>query len=59
MRIYENDKDIKIPNWYMKLPVCMIHRIADIGLWIQSLVPKRKVDMRNARNIKFNIGDRK
>ena len=57
MKIYENDKDIKIPNWYMKLPLCVIRKIADAGMRNQSLMPKRKVDTRNARNIKFYIND--
>ena len=57
MRVYENDKDIKIPNWYMKLPLCVMRKIADIGMWIQRFMPKRNVDTRNARNIKFYIDD--
>ena len=57
MRIYENDKDINIPNWYLKLPLCVIHKIADVGMWIQKLMPRRKINSSNERNIRFYIDD--
>lgn len=57
MRVYENDRDIKIPNWYMKLPQCVLNKISDIGMWLQSLMPKRKINPTNARNIKFYIDE--
>ena len=34
MRVYENDTDIKIPNWYLKLPQWLLNGISDLGLWI-------------------------
>lgn len=58
MRAYENDKEIKIPNWYLRLPQGVINKIADVGMWIQSLMPKRKINTTNARNIKFLIDEK-
>lgn len=47
MRLYEKDTEIKIPNWYLKLPQRTINRISDIGLTLNHLLPQlRKKDMR-------------
>lgn len=47
MRSYEKDTEIKIPNWYLKLPQRTINRISDIGLTLNRLLPQlRKKDMR-------------
>ena len=40
MRTYEKDTEIKIPNWYLKLPQKTINRISDIGLAINRMLPK-------------------
>lgn len=40
MRTYEKDTEVKIPNWYLKLPQKTINRISDIGLAINRLLPK-------------------
>lgn len=54
MRIYEKDTEVKIPNWYLKLPQKTINRISDICLAINRLLPqphkkktKRKKERRN------------
>ena len=30
MRVHEKDTELKIPNWYMKLPQSVLNRISDM-----------------------------
>lgn len=56
VRIYENDTEVKIPDWYLKLPQKLINIISDIGIVLNSiLMRKKKIDRTNKRNIKFNL----
>lgn len=59
MRTYEKDTDIKIPNWYFKLPQKVLDCICDVGLAINRLLPQsRKRDTSetsNKRNVKFYL----
>lgn len=53
---YENDTEVKIPNWYLKLPQKLINKISDIGIILNNiLMRKKKIDRTNKRNIKFNL----
>ena len=56
MRIYENDRDIKIPKWYLKLPQKVLNRISDMGIAISHLLT-RKYDIKqeNKNHIKFYL----
>ena len=59
MRAYEKDTEIKIPNWYLKLPQKTINRISDIGLAINRLLPqsrkKRTKNTTGKRNVTFYL----
>ncbi len=59
MRVYENDTDIKIPNWYLKLPQGLLNGISDFGLWINRVFvrPRRgsKKKISNGRNVTFYL----
>ena len=60
MRIsYENDTEIKIPKWYLKLSQKTINRIRNAGLVIQRGIysNKRKTSTLNkaSKNIKFYL----
>lgn len=56
MGTYENDTEVKIPNWYLKLPQKLINKISDIGIILNNiLMRKKKIDRTNKRNIKFNL----
>ncbi len=59
MRTYEKDTEIKIPNWYLKLPQKVINRISDIGLAINRLLPqtrkKNSKKTRGKRNVTFYL----
>lgn len=59
MRTYEKDTEIKIPNWYLKLPQKIINRISDIGLTINRLLPqprkKSTKKITNKRNVTFYL----
>ena len=56
MRIYENDKDIKIPNWYLKLPQKILNRMSDIAMGFSHLITRKKnINHSNKNNIKFYL----
>lgn len=56
VKAYENDTEVKIPDWYLKLPQKLINRISDIGIVLNNvLTRKKKIDRTNKRNIKFHI----
>lgn len=59
MRVYENDTDIKIPNWYLKLPQELLNAISDLGLWINRVFVRsrkeRKKKNDNSRNVTFYL----
>lgn len=56
MRAYENDREVKIPKWYLKLPQNVLNKISDIGIVLNGLLTrKKKIDRTNRRNIKFLI----
>lgn len=56
MKAYENDTEVKIPDWYLKLPQKLINKISDIGIILNNiLMRKKKIDRTNKRNIKFNL----
>ncbi|MGN0142551.1 MAG: hypothetical protein ACI4AD_10010 [Roseburia sp.] len=54
MSVYEKDTQIKIPDWYLKLPQKMLDRVSDIGIALSHLMTRKKPMKRtNKRNIKF------
>ncbi len=59
MRVYEKDTDIKVPNWYYKLPLKTVDRISDIGLTLNRLIPcprnKRKKQNISKRKVTFYL----
>ena len=60
MRTYEKDTEIKIPNWYLKLPQKTINRVSDVCLALNRLLPqpRRKKSANkttNKRNVTFYL----
>lgn len=55
MRTYEKDTDIKIPNWYFKLPQKVLDCICDIGLSINRLLPQPHKKKTKKTAIKRNV----
>lgn len=56
MRTYEDDREIKIPNWYIKLPQCVLNFVSDAGLILNRMLTRRKkIDRTNKRNITFYL----
>ena len=55
MRTYEKDTEIKIPNWYLKLPQKTINRIIDIGLAINRLLPQMRKKSTKKTTAKRNV----
>jgi len=59
MRVYENDTDIKIPNWYLKLPQWLLNVISDFGLWINRVFVRPRKESKkktnNGRNVTFYL----
>ena len=59
MRTYEKDTEIKIPNWYLKLPQKTLNHISDICLAINRLLPqirkKSKKKTTTKRNVTFYL----
>ena len=56
MRTYEDDREIKIPNWYIKLPQCVLNFVSDAGLVLNRMLTRRKqIDRTNKRNITFYL----
>lgn len=43
MRLQENDTEIKIPNWYLKLPQKILNFFSDAGIFLNNLLfhPKK------------------
>lgn len=54
MRIHENDEDIRIPQWYMRLPVEVLDKVCGITMKAVKILPVRK-RKKNTGNIRFNI----
>ena len=66
MRFAEDDRDIKIPDWYMRLPQGVINKISDIGIVVNDIISpvvtrlvcgKRKED-KTPCNTVFYLEDR-
>ena len=55
MRAYEKDTEIKIPNWYLKLPQKTINRISDIGLAINRLLPQPRKKTTKKTTVKRKV----
>lgn len=51
---YEDDRDLKIPGWYLKLPQKVLNIISDSGIAFSHIVHKKKKS-RNKCNVKFYI----
>lgn len=54
MKAYEKDVDIKIPKWYMKLPVGILEKICALVMIISKSLPVRK-KKKNTGNVRFYI----
>lgn len=56
MRVYEKDTEIKIPNWYLKLPQKILNCVSDAGIVLSHLLTRNKrIKQKNKRNIKFYL----
>lgn len=42
MRAYEKDEEIKIPKWYMKLPLKVLENIYEIMIRLVKVFPSKK-----------------
>ena len=49
MRVHEKDTELKIPNWYLRLPQGVINRISDMCVEISHFLCGRKI-RRNSTN---------
>lgn len=54
MKACEKDVDIKIPKWYMKLPVSILEKICAVVMILSKSLPVRK-RKKNTGNIRFYI----
>lgn len=55
MRTYENDTDLKIPNWYYRLPLFVLNFMSNLGITLSRKVSKKEINRTNKRNIKFYL----
>lgn len=55
MKAYEKDTDVKIPNWYLKLPQTLLNLISKIGLNLNRLLLRPRKKTNTNRNIKFYL----
>lgn len=54
MRVQEKDIELKIPNWYLKLPQSVINHISDMCIALSHLLTRRKERKNtNCRSVKF------
>ena len=53
MRVYENDNELKIPKWYLKLPMFILQWIGDMGIVLSAALSRKRISRTNKRNIKF------
>lgn len=42
MRACERDEEIRIPHWYMKLPISIMEKISKIIMMLINLFPQKK-----------------
>lgn len=52
MRAYEKDEKIKIPGWYMKLPIGIMEKICEITIRLAKIFPPKK---KTTGNIRFYV----
>lgn len=56
MRAHEKDTELKIPNWYLKLPQNVINRISDMCVAISHFLNRKKTRHNtNNSNTKFYL----
>lgn len=56
MRAYENDEEIKIPNWYLKLPQKVLSCVSDMAMIFSHLITREcNIKRTNKSNIKFYL----
>ena len=56
MRIYEKNMELKIPNWYLKLPQSLINRISDMSIALSHIFSRNeKEKSTNTKNVKFYL----
>lgn len=55
MRTYEKDTEVKIPNWYLKLPQRTINRISDICFAINRLLPQPRRKKTKSKTTRRNV----
>lgn len=53
MRVHEKDTELKIPNWYLKLPQSIINRISDICFTLSRLSIRKKKRNNTNSSVKF------
>lgn len=54
MRAHEKDEKIKIPKWYMSLPIGVIEKINEIVMRVAKILPSHE-KKKNTGNIRFYI----
>lgn len=56
MRVQEKDTELKIPNWYLKLPQGLLNVISDVCIALSHLLSRKKKEKStNTRNVKFYL----
>ena len=59
MSVYDYDTEIRIPNWYLKLPQKLLNAISDLGLWVNRVFVRPKRGRRkknnNGRHVTFYL----
>ena len=53
MRVHEKDTELKIPNWYLKLPQSIINHISDICFTLSRLSIRKKKRNNTNSSVKF------
>ena len=56
MRVYEKDTELKIPNWYLKLPQRLINHISDMCIALSHVFSRKKKEKStNTKNVNFYL----
>ena len=56
MRAYEKDTELKIPNWYLKLPQSLLNCISNICIVLSHVLSRKKKEKStNTKNVRFYL----
>jgi len=54
MQVHEKDTELKIPNWYLRLPQNVLNRISDMCIALSHILSRKKhLRSTNTKNVKF------